>query len=200
MSDFEDAPSLLSRLIDTEQTGSAEHSVIISERACALVQVKALGGKRTQLRAGLKKLLGEIAPNKPLHATVTETLTIAAVGPEEFWCLAPGREAEEFNDQVTKAVGQLGAVFQHSDARRVLTLSGTAAETVLSSGCAVDFDASAFPVPGGCLTVIEMIPVLIVKRDTVPTFDIAVPNSYAESFLDWLLVAAQDFGYRIDQS
>lgn len=199
MSDFEDAPSLLSRLINTEQTGSAEHSVIISERACALAQVKALGGKRTQLRAGLKKLLGEIAPNKPLHATVTEKLTIAAVGPEEFWCLAPGQQAEEFNDQVTKAVGQTGAVFEHSDARRVLTLSGTAAETVLSSGCAVDFDASAFPVPGGCLTVIEMIPVLVVKRDTVPTFDIAVPNSYAESFLDWLLVTVRDYGYRIDQ-
>jgi len=129
---------------------------------------------------------------------VTEKLTIAAVGPDEFWCLAPGQEAEEFNDQVTKAVGQMGAVFQHSDARRVLTLSGTAAETVLSNGCAVDFDASAFPVPGGCLTVIEMVPVLVVKRDTVPTFDIAVPNSYAESFLDWLLGAAQDFGYRVD--
>lgn len=199
MSEFEDTPSLLSRLIDTEQTGSAEHNIIISERDCALVQVKALGGKRTQLRAGLKKLLGEVAPNKPLHATVMEKLTIAAVGPEEFWCLAPGQEAEAFCDQVVKAVGQTGAVFQQSDARRVLTLSGAAAESVLNSGCAVDFDASAFPVPGGCLTVIEMIPVLIVKRDTVPTFDIAVPNSYAESFLDWLLGAAQGYGYRVDQ-
>lgn len=200
MSDFEDAPSLLSRLIDTEQTGSAEHGVIISERACALVQVKALGGKRTQLRAGLKKLLGEVAPNKPLHATVTERLTIAAVGPDEFWCIAPGEEAEAFIEQVTKAVGPMGAVFQHSDARRVLTLSGTAAETVLSSGCSVDFDASVFPVPGGCLTVIEMISVLVVKRDTVPTFDIAVPNSYAESFLDWLLIVVRDYGYRIQQA
>lgn len=197
MSETADTSGILSRLIDTEQAGTAEHALQISERPHAMVQVKALGGQREVLRAGLKSILTDAAPNAPLHATITDLMTVVATGPKEFWCYAPEREPEDFSKQVAAAIGGAGAIYQQSDARTVLTLTGTAAEDVLAKGCAVDFHTSAFPAPGGCLTVIEMVPALIVKRDTVPTFDVAVPVSYAEGFLDWLTGAAQDVGYRV---
>lgn len=178
----EEAPDLVIREIDD----------------CALVQILAGKGRMTALRRRLKPVPGVTAPGRPLTAVAGNGVMLCATGPLELWALSETLDEAGLIDALAAAVGDAASLTGQSCGRAVVRLSGPRAPDVLAKGCPIDFHPRVFPTPGSSHTSIEKMPVLVVKRDDRPSFDLAVARSYAGSFVRWLTDSAQEFGYRVE--
>jgi methylglutamate dehydrogenase subunit D len=67
----------------------------------------------------------------------------------------------------------------------------------LAKGCRVDLHPRVFGPGSAATTTIDHITVTVVQVDAVPTYDLILPGSFAEAFLDWLKLSAAEFGYEI---
>ncbi|RVU21222.1 sarcosine oxidase subunit gamma [Methylobacterium oryzihabitans] len=89
----------------------------------------------------------------------------------------------------------LAAVTEQSGSRAVLRLTGPRARDTLSKGVAVDLHPRAFEPGDAAVTVIAHVGAQLWQRDAAPTYDLAVPRSFAVSVWTWLDGAAAEFGY-----
>lgn len=165
---------------------------------CALVQIVARKGQAAALCRRLEPVLGATVSGKPLTAAGDRALTLCATGPLELWALSETQSEAALLGILGDAAKEAAYLYGQSHGRVVLRLSGARAPDVLAKGCPLDLHPSAFPAPGAGHTSIEKMPVLVVKRDDGPTFDLAVGRSYARSFAHWLCEAAREFGYRAE--
>ncbi|MGI9384453.1 MAG: sarcosine oxidase subunit gamma [Methyloligellaceae bacterium] len=176
-----------------------EAAVVIQDLTdYALVQIVARKGQMTPLRRRLRNVLDAAAPNKPLTAMGDARVLLCATGPLELWALSEFQDEARLLGTLGEVVKDAACLYGQSHGRSVLRLSGPMAANVLAKGCPLDLHPRVFPTPGAGHTSIEKIPVLVVKRDDAPTFDLAVARSYAQSFLDWTCESAREFGYRIE--
>jgi sarcosine oxidase subunit gamma len=78
-----------------------------------------------------------------------------------------------------------------------LELSGRAARHVLAKGCRLDLHPAVF-LPGHCArTIIAQVTVTLWQVDRRPTFRLAVPLTFAQTFLHFLLAASAETGCEI---
>lgn len=89
----------------------------------------------------------------------------------------------------------LAAVTEQSDSRAVLRLTGPRAGDALRKGVAVDLHPRAFGPGDAAVTVIAHVGAQLWQLDVAPTYDLAVPRSFAGSVWRWLDEAAAEFGY-----
>lgn len=164
----------------------------------ALVQIIARKGRRTDLRRRLEAIADATAPGRPLSVVRGNGIALCATGPLEHWALSEARDEATLLATLGDAVEDAAYLYGQSHGRAVLRLAGAKAPDVLAKGCPLDLHPRAFPTPGAGHTATERMPVLVVKQDDVPTFDLVVARSYAQSFLHWLRESAQEFGYRIE--
>jgi heterotetrameric sarcosine oxidase gamma subunit len=96
--------------------------------------------------------------------------------------------------RVAKALGDQASVVETGHGLAFLTLSGPQSRQVLAKGCRLDLHSRVF-VPGHVArTVIAQIPVTLWQIDGASTFGLAVPVTFAQGFVHFLLAASAETG------
>ena len=174
--------------------------LIIDERknTCQL-QMIARNNDADQLSNILVQYLGLEKPLTPMAATSKNGLLICATGPLEYWVMAQQPGSIDALAAIQSEVEQSASIFDQSEGKLVLGLTGAKVVDVLAKGTALDLHAKALPAQGAAHTVIEHIPVLLTWQSDAGHYNLVIPRSYAHSFLNWLCDAARDVGYVINK-
>ena len=77
-------------------------------------------------------------------------------------------------------------------------MSGPRVRDTLAKGCSLDLHPRAFKPGDAATTPVALIDCQIWQLDETPTYALAVPSSFAESFWDWLTASAAEFGYTVE--
>ncbi len=163
--------------------------VIMAERKVDIVQVMAGRGADATAAAAVGAALP--GPGKAEIDGSSMTVWIQPSG----WLVIRARGAEgALAKTLASAAGNTVAVVDQGHGKSVLRLSGIHAGDVLAKGSRVDLHPRAFPAGSAATTTIDHITVTVVKVDA-STYDLVLPASFAEAFLDWLKMSAAEFGY-----
>jgi sarcosine oxidase subunit gamma len=180
--------------------GVGDHAaagLVIAERPdLAVAQLAVFHGKTDEVAAAIREIAGIELPNGPKRATANG-LSLIGIGPGQYLAVAEGDLAKELLARIAGALVGLAAVVDQSDAKAILRLSGPHARDVLAKGCSVDLHPRVFTTEDAATTLASLVPCQIGLLDDEPTFELAVPLSYARGFWFWLTAAAAEFGYDV---
>ena len=178
-----------------------EPGLIITERQqiCQL-QIISRNNEPLHLTNMVTQYLGREKPLAPMQAASKNSLLICATGPLEYWVMGQKPDAIDALSEIQTQVEQSASVFDQSEGKLVLRLTGAKAADVLAKGTALDLHAKALPAQGAAHTVIEHIPVLLAWQSDARHYDLLIPRSYAHSFMTWLCDATRDVGFVINKS
>ncbi len=121
-------------------------------------------------------------------------LTVLGGGPG-IWSImanpgAPGALAKT----MAAALGDHASVVEAGHGLTFLTLSGKQSRHVLAKGCHLDLHSGSFKPGNVARTIIAQIPATLWQIDDAPTFGLAVPLTFAHSFVHFLLAASAETG------
>lgn len=183
----------------TQFTAAGTAGIAIQERRNVVqLQLIARKGKSAVLANKLAGLLGQRQTIAPLAGAANDGLFVCATGPLEYWAFAERRTPASVVRSLEKTIETEASLFDQSAGRCTLRLSGDKALHVLAKGTSLDLHPQSLPIRGAAHTVIEHIPALVARRNDLAWHDISVPCSYALSLATWLLEAARDVGYTIE--
>lgn len=172
------------------------HRLALASRPVDIVQVAALRGGGAATKEALRGLTGLDLP-PPRRAAVAGEGMAVWLQPECWLVLRPRGPAGEFAEAVSRACGSAAAVTDQTGGKAVLRLSGAMARRVLAKGCRVDLHPRAFATGHAASTPIGHVSVTLVQVADQPAYDLILPGSFAEAFLEWLIPAAAEFGLTI---
>lgn len=203
MSELMRARSALETFLPPDIRGDrrVEPGLIIEERQnlCQL-QMIARNNEPHQLSSILAQYLGQENTLAPMQAASKNGLLICATGPLEYWVMGQKPDAIDALAKIQAEVEQSASIFDQSEGKLALRLTGANAIDVLAKGTALDLHEKALPTHGAAHTVIEHIPALLAWHLDPDHYDICLPRSYAHSFMTWLCDAARGVGFVINKS
>jgi sarcosine oxidase subunit gamma len=124
-------------------------------------------------------------------------LAVIGLAPQQWLAIAEGEKGRALLARIGTDLSGLAAVVDQSDAKAMLRLSGPRVRDVLAKGCALDLHPRAFKPQDAATTQLALIPCQLWLLDEAPTFELAVPLSYARSFWSWLAASAAEYGYEV---
>jgi methylglutamate dehydrogenase subunit D len=148
--------------------------------------------RRDQRQALRASALTGFAVNLPDLPRRVEGRDIAFIwtGPDQW--LAQGPQGME--PLLAEAFSGLASIVDQSHARTLLRVTGPRARDALAKGLAIDLHPSAFVTGFAAVTSVAHIGVVLWQLDDRPTYEFAVPRSYALSFWHWLEASAIEYG------
>ncbi len=162
--------------------------------ALCLVQLSLFPGAEKQAATALKKLGVAKLPAKPALALSSETMTILPLGASRYLFES---DDDGFAAALSEAIpAETGSVTVLSSARVHLKLSGSAAETILSSGMAIDFDINQFPVGQVAQSAVHHMPIMLHRTGT-DDFSLYAFSTWAQSTFHWLMEASLPHGIEL---
>lgn len=121
--------------------------------------------------------------------------SILRLGPDEWLVLGPEDDDEALGAALAASLeGRFHALVDIGHRNTAFTLSGPGAAEAISSGCALDLAAAAFPAGAGTRTLLGKSEVVLMRLDDAPTYRIEVWRSYARYLDSFLREAATDLG------
>lgn len=117
-------------------------------------------------------------------------------GPDQYFVVAEGRGEGALYSQVKGLVGGEGSVSDQSHGRVVIRISGPKARAVLAKGTPVDLYPDEFPVGKSALTQMAHVGIHL-TRVNEDAYDLSVFRGFSESFWEWLIEQAEEFGYQV---
>jgi heterotetrameric sarcosine oxidase gamma subunit len=176
--------------------------ILISERSdFALCSVLARRGCESELVKLVYDKLGvELPPPQKYNAS--SSFAIASAGPGQWLIMAKQTKSEQFELQLRTELSGVASVFDQSDGRTVVQVSGPRTRDALAKGVLMDLHPSAFGVGSSAVTAIAYIGVHFWQIDDKPTYEFAMFRSFAKSFCNWLFDSAAEFGVslKLDRS
>ena len=184
----------------------SDAGVLMGERPLA-DQVGLRGEANAKFLAATEKALGLALPvdaNTVNTKGRGKTLTSAIwMGPDEWLITTKPGGGEGMIKKLRKALAGIhSSVFDVSDSRTVIALSGLNARDVLMKGCGIDLHHRSFG-PGQCAsTTLGLAHVLIHqtgedKKTGQPEYHLYVHRSFAEYMWAWLEDAAREYGIKV---
>lgn len=155
-----------------------------------MVSLAALDGQSEQVRSVLQSIYGLQLPHRPVRAGGAD-MSFLWFGPDRWMAFAERDGGGDLEADLKRHLHGLAAVVDHSDGRAVVRITGEHARDVLAKGVPIDLHPRVFKTNDVVITHASHIGVLLWQVDDAPTYDIAVPRSYAHSFCAWLLEAAE---------
>lgn len=158
-----------------------------------------LDGQNEALCALAEEALGLPLALEPNTATSKGNKATLWFGPDEWLVLAPPALVGKLKEALS---GQHAAVFDVSDSRVVISLSGANARDVLKKGCGLDLHPRVFG-PGQCASsTLAMAHVHIHqtkqnKTTRAATYHLYVHRSFATYLWTWLEDAAGEYAVRV---
>ncbi len=170
--------------------------VLIRERRLEVVQVIARR-ERVDACAGAVTAAAGIAlrgPNRVIH---NGDLSAVWIQPRTWLVMRSWQGEGALCRMLRAACGREGAVADQTGGKVVLRVSGRHARTVMEKGCRVDLHPRVFAPGSAAVTPIAHVNVVLTQAGDAPDYDLILPSSFAETFLEWLEMSAAEFGYEI---
>lgn len=127
------------------------------------------------------------------HRSSTGAVAFASIGPGA-WLASCENGHRTFAASLSETIGDLAAVCDQSDGYAVLRLSGACVPTMLSKLVPLDLDARTFGPDHVATTVAAHVRIILWRLPDIdgsnPSFELAVPRSFAGSFWNALLTSA----------
>jgi len=166
------------------------------ERRLSLVQVMARKGRDADVQAAIRNAFGLELP-APLRAATSATTTAIWIQPGMWMLSAAGHAEGAMARLVKEATGDAASIVDQTHGKTVITLSGAKARDVMAKGCRLDLHVRAFKPGHSAVTQVAHIGCMLRQTDEIPSYELLVPSSFAETFFGWLTHAAAEFGYEI---
>jgi len=124
-----------------------------------------------------------------------KALTVLGVGPGHWWIVAETPQPSV--DDLQEMYEGVASVFDITDSRVVLGLSGPRIRETLAKMLPIDLHPSAFKTGDAAVTVASHIGVTLWQTDDAPRYRLAVARSYSASFWRALVAAAAEHGCEV---
>jgi methylglutamate dehydrogenase subunit D len=171
--------------------------VLVAERRPALATVTARRHTMRPLTQRVREAFGIDLPVAPRRRGAEQT-AFAWAGPGQWLATAEGGVGDAFVARLRHEIRELASISDQTDGRVVLRIRGPGARATLAKGLPIDLHPGVF-VPGDvAVSVIGHIGVHLWQVDDEPSYELAVPTSYAASFWHWLTAAAAEFRLRVE--
>jgi sarcosine oxidase, subunit gamma len=152
----------------------------MSDRARFLFQGKAAA------RAAAGKAFGVPFPEEACRASVLGERAVLWLGPDEHLLLSPdGTRARVLTELEIALGGHAHSLVDVSERQVAIAVSGRSAREVLSSGCPLDLDSSAFPV-GACTRTLFGKAEALLWRRSAEEYHLEVGRSFAGYVRGWM--------------
>ena len=136
-------------------------------------------------------------PTSPRWVRGRDLLVLWA-GPGQWLVRGPGPYAD-LAARLTE-LASYGVLIDQSHARATLRVAGARARDALAKGFEIDLHPRAFRPGDLALTQAAGMSAYLWQLDEVPTYEIAVPASFAGSLWHWLSDAAAEYGYTVEDA
>jgi sarcosine oxidase subunit gamma len=160
----------------------------------AITRIIARKGQLTTLTSRVRERFGVELPRGPRRVD-TNGLAFVGVGVDTWLAVA---EAGFASASLREAIGELAATSDQTGGYAVLRLTGPRVRDALAKFVPLDLHARVFDPGAAASTVASHIPVTLWRladgSDDLPSFEIAVPRSYADSFWHVVMESAAEFG------
>jgi heterotetrameric sarcosine oxidase gamma subunit len=172
--------------------------LMLSERTgLALFVISAGVGKVKDVAAAVLSVTGLDLP-LGLGRVSKDSFALIGTAPGQWLAVAQGKVALALLVKLAAALRGLATIVDQSDGKAVLRVSGPRARDTLVKGCSLDLHPRVFKPGSAATTPVALIDCQIWQVDERPTYDLAVPTSYAESFWFWLTASAAEYGYTVE--
>lgn len=157
-----------------------------------MASLAASRGQTDALAAILRDAYGLVLPQRPGRAE-GRGIAVVWTGPDRWLAMAENTGNRDLERELKPLLAGLASVVDQSDGRVVVRLSGARARDVLAKGVPIDLHPRAFRPGDAAVTHASHIGIILWQRDAHPTYELALPRSYAESFTHWLDASAAEF-------
>jgi methylglutamate dehydrogenase subunit D len=123
-------------------------------------------------------------------------LSLVATGPRAWLAVREG--GDNIVNNLREGLADSAAITDQSSGYAVLRISGAKARATFEKGLGVDLHPAAFQPGDAVSTSCAHLNVVIWQIDDAPTYDVAVPRSFAAAFCHWLSESAAEFGLRVE--
>jgi heterotetrameric sarcosine oxidase gamma subunit len=196
------ARSGLEHLLQQKSHGdhTADPGVAVTLRNdLALAYVLVRAGKGDELQTRLQHRFGLRLPLAAQHAEgggipSPDSLSFIWAGPGRWLAKTSAQSGATLEATLRNELSSVASVINQTDGRCVFRLSGLRLREVLAKGLPVDLDPRAFGPGDTALTLLGHISVHFWQLDPAPTYEFAVPRSFAASFCEWLFATAASYG------
>lgn len=154
-----------------------------------LALIAARQGRRGVLRQSALSVFAVNLPDLPRRVEGRDVAFVWAGSDQWLAQGPPGKER-----LLAEAFADLASVVDQSHGWALLRITGPRARDALAKGLAVDLHPRAFATGFAAATSIAHIAVVFWQLDDRPTYEFAVPRSYALSFWHWLQASAAEYG------
>ena len=192
--------SPLAPVIPTTPGTGGEAGVVLGERPF-IGKINVRGNPEAkEFLAAIKGVLGFDLPLEPNTVTAKGKVNALWLGPDEWQVTTPPEEDQALLDKLRGGLaGMHSGVTDVGDGRSTVTLAGPRARDLLAKGCGLDLHASTFG-PGRCAqSLLARVPALVHQTDDTPSFDITVNRNIAVYLWEWLVDAAGEYGFTIEE-
>jgi sarcosine oxidase subunit gamma len=174
-----------------------EGGVLLAQRTdLALATVMARRDTAAALAARVRYAFGLDPPAVPRRAEAGP-VAFAWAGPGHW--LATQANGGDFARQLRHALVGLASVTDQTDGRAVIRVRGIRARDALGKGVPLDLHPRAFAPGDAAVTTVAHIGVHLWQIDDAPTYELAVPRSFAAAFWRWLLDAGAEYGVEVEE-
>lgn len=172
--------------------------VTLSERTgLALFVISAGAGRAKEVTAKVQSVAGLDLP-LGLGRVSKDGFVLIGTAPGQWLAVAEGKDALALLAKLAAALKGLATIVDQSDGKAILRISGPRARDSLAKGCSLDLHPRVFKQRRAATTPVALIDCIIWQVDETPTYDLAVPTSYAESFWSWLTASVGEYGYTVE--
>jgi len=177
-------------------TGDTPPVVLMERRGLKLCVIAAFNGQGARIEEKLRKLTKLKLPKGPKRVAA-KGLTLIGTAPDQ-WLAVAEDASRQILDKLAKQLARHAAITEQSDSKAVIRISGPRAREVMAKGCSLDLHPRVFKPGSAATTPIALIDCQLWQVDEAPSYDLAVPSSFAESFWSWLTASAAEFGYSVE--
>jgi methylglutamate dehydrogenase subunit D len=165
----------------------------------ALAYALVRNGKTSELQARVQDRFGLRLPAAAQHAENDKVpsddgLSFVWAGPGRWLAKNSMQNGAALEATLRSELSGVASVIGQTDGRCVFRVSGPSLREVLAKGLPIDLDPRTFGPGDTALTLLGHISVHFWQLDRGPTYEFAVPRSFAASFCEWLFAAAASYG------
>jgi heterotetrameric sarcosine oxidase gamma subunit len=179
---------------------TGEPGVAVALRSdLALAYVLVRNGKTSELQTRVEERFGLRLPTAAQHSEAggtprPDSLSFIWAGPNRWLARTSTQNGAALEATLRDALSGVASIINQTDGRCVFRISGPGTREVLAKGVPLDLDPRAFGPGDTALTLVGHISVHFWQLDRTPTYEFAVPRSFAASFCEWLFAAAANHG------
>ena len=178
-------------------TGTTPPVTLKERRGLKLRVIAALSGQGPVVEDTVRKITALELPRGPKRV-VAKGLALIGTAPGQWLAVAEDESSRQMLDALAKQLVGHAAITEQSDSKAVIRISGACARDVMAKGCSLDLHQRVFKPGDAATTAVALIDCQLWQIDDAPSYDLAVPSSFAESFWSWLAASAAEYGYTVE--